>query len=65
MSSFFSHLFCSHYWQEIPDDAKVAAKDTGVMLNFKDVQCRKCHKQKRMTRQQYVQHLIETDRFNP
>ena len=63
MSTFFERLFCSHYWQEIPDSAKVQAKDTGVMLNFKDVRCRKCGKQKRMTRQAYVQHLIETDRF--
>ena len=56
-------LFCKHYWVEVPDNAKAKAKDTAVILNFKDVTCKKCGKEVRLTRQAYVQHLMETDRF--
>ena len=59
----FSEIICSHYWVEVADTAKVKAKDTAVLLNYKDVTCKKCGKQARLTRQAYVQHLMETDRF--
>ena len=55
-------MFCSHWWEEAPE-VKGSVKDTGILLNFKDVRCNKCGKQTRMTRQQFVQHLIETKRF--
>jgi hypothetical protein len=57
-------LFCSHLWDEVHDGrAKAGVKDTAMIINFKDVRCRKCGKETRMGRQQYVQHLIETKRF--
>ena len=56
-------LFCSHLWEEVLDGDKPGVQDTAAILNFKDVRCRKCGKARRMTRQQYVQHLIETNRF--
>ena len=62
MANPLKSLLCSHRWEEQPE-VKGVVMDTGILLNYKDVVCSKCGKKTRMTRQQFVQHLIETKRF--
>lgn len=57
-------LFCRHRWEELPDEAAGRSRDTAILLNFKEVECTRCGRRARLTRQAYVQHLIKTGRFH-
>jgi hypothetical protein len=54
-------LVCPHYWRGIED--RRPADNTDMIINFRDVECVKCGKKTRLTREAYVKHMVQTKRI--